>query len=97
MKEFDTICAIATALGEGGISIIRISGDKALDIADKIFKAKNNFDIKNMKSYTMKYGYICDINTGDVIESGIEPVSAALAGGFFTTESPVKSWIHFFK
>jgi len=33
MKEFDTICAIATALGEGGIAIIRISGDKALDIA----------------------------------------------------------------
>ena len=28
MKEFDTICAIATALGEGGIAIIRISGDK---------------------------------------------------------------------
>ena len=42
MKEFDTICAIATALGEGGIAIIRISGDKALDIASKIFKAKNN-------------------------------------------------------
>ena len=46
MKEFDTICAIATALGEGGIAIIRISGDKALDIASKIFKAKNNDDIK---------------------------------------------------
>ena len=42
MKEFDTICAIATALGEGGIAIIRISGDKALDIVSKIFKAKNN-------------------------------------------------------
>ena len=35
MKEFDTICAIATALGEGGIAIIRISGDNALDIAIK--------------------------------------------------------------
>ncbi|MGL5822924.1 MAG: hypothetical protein ACRCYE_15070, partial [Sarcina sp.] len=29
MKEFDTICAIATAIGEGGIAIIRVSGDKA--------------------------------------------------------------------
>ena len=38
MKEFDTICAIATALGEGGIAIIRISGDKSLDIISKIFK-----------------------------------------------------------
>ena len=48
MKEFDTICAIATALGEGGIAIIRISGDKALDIASKIFRPKSNDDIKNM-------------------------------------------------
>ena len=46
MKEFDTICAIATALGEGGIAIIRISGDKALDIASKIFKPKSNDDIR---------------------------------------------------
>ena len=42
MKEFDTICAIATALGEGGIAIIRISGDKALDIASKIFCLLNS-------------------------------------------------------
>ena len=63
MKEFDTICAIATALGEGGIAIIRISGDKALDIASKIFKPKSNDDIKNMKSYTMKYGHIYDVET----------------------------------
>ena len=33
MKDFDTICAIATALGEGGIAIIRVSGDKALDLS----------------------------------------------------------------
>ena len=33
MKEFDTICAIATPIGEGGIAIIRISGENALDIA----------------------------------------------------------------
>ena len=46
MKEFDTICAIATALGEGGIEIIRISGDKSLDIISKIFKPKSKIDIK---------------------------------------------------
>ena len=38
---------IATALGEGGIAIIRISGDKALDIASKIFKPKAMNDIRN--------------------------------------------------
>ncbi len=51
MKEFDTIAAIATALGEGGISIIRVSGDKALEIVDKIFKAKNGVNILEMKPY----------------------------------------------
>ena len=69
MKEFDTICAIATALGEGGIAIIRISGDKALDIASKIFKPKSNDDIKNMKSYTMKYGHIYDVETNEVYKA----------------------------
>ena len=38
MKEFDTICGISTPIGEGGISIIRISGDKCLDIIDRIFR-----------------------------------------------------------
>ena len=50
MKDFDTICAIATALGEGGIAIIRVSGDKALDIVSKVFKAHSGQDIKTMKS-----------------------------------------------
>ena len=40
MKEFDTICAIATPIGEGGISIIRISGNNALDMAKKNFFSK---------------------------------------------------------
>ena len=51
MKEFDTICAIATPIGEGGVAIIRISGENALDIASKIFISKSNFDIKKMKDF----------------------------------------------
>lgn len=58
MKEFDTICAIATPIGEGGISIIRISGNDALGIASSIFRPKNKQDIKDMKTYTMRYGNI---------------------------------------
>ena len=68
MKEFDTICAIATALGEGGIAIIRISGDKSLDIISKIFKPKSKIDIKQMKSYTMKYGHIYDSQSDELID-----------------------------
>ena len=71
MKEFDTICAIATPIGEGGIAIIRISGENALDIASKIFISKSNFDIKNMKTYTMKYGNIIDLEKKEIIDEVI--------------------------
>lgn len=40
MKRTDTIAAIATALGESGIGIIRISGEDAISIADKIYSGK---------------------------------------------------------
>ncbi|MBZ9689768.1 tRNA uridine-5-carboxymethylaminomethyl(34) synthesis GTPase MnmE [Clostridium estertheticum] len=62
MKEFDTIAAIATSIGEGGISIIRVSGDKSIDIVDSIFIGKNNRKLQDFKSYTMRYGYVIDKN-----------------------------------
>ena len=71
MKEFDTICAIATPIGEGGIAIIRISGEKALEIAGKIFVGKNKKDIKDMKTYTMRYGTIVDLDTKEIIDDVI--------------------------
>ena len=55
----DTIAAIATGMGSSGIGIIRISGDKAIEIADKIFEPKNNKKkISNMTSYTAAFGHI---------------------------------------
>ena len=71
MREFDTICAIATPIGEGGVAIIRISGEKALEIADKIFIGKNKKDIKEMKTYTMRYGVIVDLDNEEVIDDVI--------------------------
>lgn len=86
MKEFDTIAAIATPVGEGGISIIRISGSNSLDIVNKIFKGKNNKSILDMKSYTMRYGYI--INDGDIIDEVI--VSFMKGPKSFTSEDIVE-------
>lgn len=60
MREFDTIAAIATSIGEGGISIIRVSGDKAVSIVDSIFVGKGSRKISALKSYTMAYGNIID-------------------------------------
>ncbi|WP_291569889.1 tRNA uridine-5-carboxymethylaminomethyl(34) synthesis GTPase MnmE [Clostridium sp. UBA4548] len=68
MKDFDTIAAIATSLGEGGIAIIRVSGDKALSIVSKIFRGKNNKSIEHIKTYTMRYGYIVDENNEHIDE-----------------------------
>jgi len=62
MKEFDTIAAIATSIGESGISIIRVSGDKSINIVDSIFIGKNNRKLNDFKSYTMRYGHIIDKN-----------------------------------
>lgn len=64
MRMFDTIAAISTANGEGGIGIVRISGDRALEIADKIFSAKNKKSMKEIESHTVTYGNIVD---GDII------------------------------
>lgn len=54
---FDTIAAIATAQGDGGVAIIRISGEKSFEILDKIFKPINNTKIGY---YKLKYGNLVD-------------------------------------
>ncbi|UCD54752.1 MAG: tRNA uridine-5-carboxymethylaminomethyl(34) synthesis GTPase MnmE [Candidatus Omnitrophota bacterium] len=54
----DTIVAVSTPLGEGGIGIVRLSGRKALSIADKIFASKDKSKPSEFKTYTTHYGYI---------------------------------------
>ncbi|MFA6327350.1 MAG: tRNA uridine-5-carboxymethylaminomethyl(34) synthesis GTPase MnmE [Bacilli bacterium] len=53
----DTIVAIATPLGTGAISIIKISGSEAIEIVSKVFKGKN---LNKQKSHTIHYGFIMD-------------------------------------
>ncbi len=66
----DTICAIATGMGNAGIGIIRISGSEAINIASKVFKPANYKKVvKTMKSYTAAFGGVYD---GDnMIDEGI--------------------------
>ena len=54
----DTIAAVATSAGNGGIGIIRVSGESAFQICDKLFKAKNGMSIQQMHSHTIHYGTI---------------------------------------
>ena len=56
MFQAQTIAAIATALSNGGIGIIRVSGDQAVEICDKVFRGK--IKLSEAKSHTVHYGHI---------------------------------------
>ena len=85
MYTTDTIAAIATALGESAIGIVRLSGDEAIEIASKIFKGKN---LNNVDSHTINYGHIIDPETGKVIDEVM--VSVLKAPRSYTTEDSVE-------
>lgn len=64
-KEFDTIAAIATPLGEGAIGMIRLSGSDAFSIASAIFKGKN---LEKVASHTLNYGHIIDPKNQKILD-----------------------------
>ncbi|KXT74974.1 GTPase and tRNA-U34 5-formylation enzyme TrmE [Streptococcus sp. DD10] len=64
-REFDTIAAISTPLGEGAIGIVRLSGTDSITIAKKIFKGKN---LDTVESHTLNYGHIVNPLTGEVLD-----------------------------
>lgn len=92
MKEFDTIAAVATSLGEGGIAIIRVSGKDALKITGSIFRGKNNRTLDNINSYTMRYGHVIDKENDEVIDEVI--VSFMKGPKSFTAEDTVEINCH---
>jgi len=62
----DTIAAISTPMGEGGIGIVRLSGPQALRIADETFRPKDGVKPSGSKSFTVRYGHI--VNNGEIID-----------------------------
>lgn len=87
---FDTIAAISTPRGEGGIGIVRLSGDESLGILSKIFKPKSKKDVKDIKSYTINYGHIYD---GDELIDEVL-VSVMKAPNTYTREDIVEINCH---
>lgn len=98
----NTIAAVCTAQGEGGIGVIRISGDDSLKIADKIFKNINNKKVTDMKGYTAAFGKVCD--NGDEIDeavvlvyraphsyTGENVVEISCHGGLFITKQVLRA------
>ena len=82
----DTIAAIATALGEGGIGIVRISGENALPILQKIFRGRKTED------KVLTYGHVYDNFTGDCID---EVMAVYMKGPHsYTAENVVEIQCH---
>ncbi|BDI00873.1 tRNA modification GTPase [Ligilactobacillus murinus] len=89
VTEFDTIAAIATPPGEGAISIVRLSGDDAVTIADQVFKGK---DLTKVSSHTINYGHFIDPKTREIIDEVM--VSVLRAPKTFTREDTVEINCH---
>ena len=83
----DTIAAISTALGAGAISIVRLSGDEAIDIVNKCFVGK---DLNKVESHTITYGHI--VEDGKTIDEVL--VSVFKAPKTYTRENVVEINCH---
>ncbi|HSA78333.1 MAG TPA: tRNA uridine-5-carboxymethylaminomethyl(34) synthesis GTPase MnmE [Nitrospirota bacterium] len=68
MQEQDTICAVSTPPGEGGIGIIRISGQDAINIAARVFKPRHDNDFARATTHTLHYGHVVDPGTGETVD-----------------------------
>lgn len=88
----DTIAAIATALSDSGIGIIRVSGEEAISIAGKIYRNKKNEDVlSTYQSHTIHYGFIVEKN-GNLIDEVM--ISVMKAPYSYTTEDTVEINCH---
>ena len=88
----DTIAAIATAPGEGGIGIIRISGEKSLEVAQSIFKSMSGKLIKEYNTRTLIYGNIVD--NENTIDEVLYPNSSIFEADSLSSDSLHHYLIH---
>lgn len=89
----DTISAISTPRGEGGIGIVRLSGPSSLSIIKKIFQPRNSrFWSKDIITNTINYGHIVDPDSGEYIDEVL--VSIMLAPRTYTREDVVEINCH---
>lgn len=88
----DTICAISTAPGIGGIGIVRMSGKDSIKIAKKIFVSLKSKDVFKVKSHTLNYGHIIDPINNEKIDEVL--LSVMKAPHTYTTEDVVEINCH---
>ena len=88
----DSIAAVSTPIGSGGISIIRISGHDSVEVADKIFVSADGKKLADKKSHTISYGHIVDPKTGETIDEVL--ISLMLSPRTYTKENVVEINCH---
>jgi len=91
-SESDTIAAISTPLGEGGIGIIRISGNEAISVVSKIFRSPKGINLNNVKTHTIHYGFIVDPFTEEKVDEVL--VTVMRAPNTYTREDVVEINCH---
>ncbi|HOA83424.1 MAG TPA: tRNA uridine-5-carboxymethylaminomethyl(34) synthesis GTPase MnmE [Thermodesulfovibrio thiophilus] len=91
-SESDTIAAISTPLGEGGIGIIRISGNEAISVVSKIFRSPRGINLNNVKTHTIHYGFIVDPFTEEKVDEVL--VTVMRAPNTYTREDVVEINCH---
>lgn len=92
MLELDTIAAISTPMGEGAIAIVRLSGQEAISIGDKVFQSPNGKRLSNVPSHTINYGHIKDPATDEIVEEVM--VSVMKGPKTFTREDLIEINCH---
>jgi tRNA modification GTPase len=88
----DTICAIATPPGEGGIGIIRLSGEKAIEIASRVYVGAAGRTVRDFKSHTLHHGELRSTDTGTRLDEVL--VAVMKAPRSYTREDVVEFHCH---
>jgi tRNA modification GTPase len=86
----DTIAAVATALGEGSIAVVRVSGPEAVASVAGVFRSKT--DLRSVASHTVHYGWINDPENGQILDEVL--VTVMRAPRSFTAEDVVEVSTH---
>ena len=92
MVRQNTICAVSTPAGMGGIAVIRVSGSDSFAVCDKIFRAKHGKKLQTQPQYSVVYGNIVDTDGGDIIDDVL--ISVFRAPHSFTAEDTVEISCH---
>ncbi len=88
--ENDTIAAISTPVGEGGIAVIRVSGPEAVEVVDRVYKGKRS--LTEVDTHTVHYGHILHPETKEVLDEVL--VTVMRAPRTFTREDVVEMSCH---